>query len=306
MSSGFAHLAVHESARAPALARRWEQALASRRIPAVFHYSSPRQADLWRRVAQAHSPVWARPEFSGIYRAAAAKMPDSPWTLLALGPGGAEKETWILQAKGPSARKSAHCIAVDASADLALDSAENCVPHCARATAVCADFLLASPEGCRIWAAPETPLLATAFGVSPNCDPHALAEFISGVLRPGDWCLCSANLDGCRAPRGGPMDAAILAQYDNPETRAWIWRAVTDRGLEAEMGEPEFAVAEHGPGWREIQCRAAGEGGSWILFGSHRFHPDAFEEILAAHGLSVAERWITPCVQEGVWLVSKA
>jgi hypothetical protein len=138
------------------------------------------------------------------------------------------------------------------------------------------------------------------------------------LVRPEDYLLLSANL----AP-GADYAAGvqrILPLYDNALTRDWLMTFLLDLGVQANDGELRFAIEDDPAGSglkrvtacfrfarrREIQVDAqrfefpAGE--SIRLFFSWRHTPALVRSLLAEHGLSVLDQWITKSGEEGVFL----
>jgi hypothetical protein len=161
----------------------------------------------------------------------------------------------------------------------------------------------------------------TLFGMLPNFEPEFIFGRMASWLRPGDRLLFSANL----AP-GPDLEAgvrAVLPQYDNPETKAWLRTLLEDHGVSADCGSVVFHIEPvHGfPGCARIaadwvvsqssELVLDGEsfpllpGERLRLFFSCRHTPGSIEFGLRSHGLRLAQSWIAGSGEEGVFYVER-
>lgn len=323
---------VHESARAERLSRLRIASLEKGRVDSVFHYQSSHQADLWMAVHRAHAPVFGNEAFRSIYLKAAEatsrEVAGRRVRVVGYGVGGGWKERALLEALiGAGCR--VRYTPVDSSLELALHSAEVASDlGLEEVSPVIAD-LRGLPDADEWLGGREAGevRIFTAYGVAPNLLPDDFCGIVARALRSscgtgasggegscGDRLLLSANLL-C----GGADKEAVLAQYDNPETRRWIRQVLADWGWESLLGETQFSIEEiegvpavsASCGWlaraeKEV-CgvrRVFAEGERVGLFFSTRYTPELLGERLGRGGLSSGGAWVTPCAQEGVWSVA--
>lgn len=314
---------IHPSFRADALRERRLNSLRSSAIDPGFHYAGVRQADLWLKVHRAHAPGSIDPDFERIYRNladdVARTLHGRAVHVIGLGPGGGEKEAWVLQAlerRGCRLRYTP----VDISPELALQSAE-----AAESSADCSTFpvvgdlsmLTEQPDW--LGASDETRLY-TAFGLTPNFRPSTLFGALRSVLRQQDYLLISANL----APAIDDDEAdyrraciSIIGQYDNRETREWLREVLIEWGLAPMLSEPVFELGEiEGIGgffansqWlADARFELDGEefsvaaGDRLRLFFSLRYTHRRLPDKLSQYGLRIDHGYVASNGQEGVYL----
>lgn len=322
---------LHSSLRADEQSRRRLESLRGGALENFFHYVGVRQSQLWLAVHRRHAPLFRDPAFTAIYRdlsdAVARELSDQRLHVIGLGPGGGQKESWLLEAL---ARENATLgyTPVDASAELAWLSADRgrewgdsvSMP-------VVGDLSLlpdlpdlldkAGATGRRVY---------TAFGIIQNFSPEQIFPWFRSVLRPGDVLLLSTNLAPVAAgddTEAGYLRACrdVLPQYDNPETRRWLGQVLIDWGIAEYLTEPMIAL-EHLEGLPAFVARAAwrqattlefegepcrfGKGEDLRLFFSFRYTPASLAGRLAAHELVLGDGRVTPCGQEGVWRIQVA
>ena len=316
---------LHESAHPSALLAGARAALRRHEIPHALHYESDRQAALWQAVHRAHSP-WIRDDRCRHFYQSALEAVSSRITgelgMLSLGCGTGEKDALLLEALS---RNGTHVCyrAHDVSRALALESAARCQPLALEILppVVAALPLDSSLRQVLLKGFPAgTPMLTLMFGLSPNFEP---ADFFDGVVCMAEIgpVLLSANLaHRVDYPAGV---AAVLPQYDNPETRAWLMGTLTGLGLSAADGALIFHVSEPDTrlGVRGIDVRfvlsrareltvlgerlqlAAGE--ALRVFYSYRYTAAIMGSCLQQHGLVLEQEWISPMADEGLFLVRK-
>lgn len=279
-------------------------------------------------VHSTHSPAITAADARSIYDRAAEesvlRMEPGPWGCIGLGCGSGHKEARVVAAL--SARGS--CVTylpLDVSVPLVLISREAALAKVSNLSVhpIAADLIDAADLTAVI-----DPLLPsgaarcfTLFGMVPNFEPDFIFERLSAWLRPGDRMLFSANL----AP-GPVLEAgvrAVLPQYDNPETQAWLRTLLEDHGVAADSGSVEFHVewdlgfpgcARIAADWvvsrsselvldRESFPLLPGE--RLRLFFSCRHTPGSIEFGLRSQGLRLAQSWIAGSGEEGVFYVER-
>jgi hypothetical protein len=301
--------------------------LRSSAIDPAFHYAGVRQADLWLKVHQAHAPGSLDEDFERIYRDladdVARTLRGETVHVIGLGPGGGEKEAWVLQALQRHGCRVRYT-PVDISPELALQSAET-----AEALTGCPSYpvvgdlsmLTEQPD----WLADsDETRLYTAFGLTPNFRPSALLGVLRVVLRRQDHLLISANL----APVVVDDDAdyrractSVIGQYDNHETREWLKEVLIEWGIAPMLSEPVFDISElEGIGgffansqWlTDAQFEVDGEtftvtaGDRLRLFFSLRYTRRRLESTLSEYGLRIDHGYEAANGQEGVYLAAPA
>lgn len=326
---------VHSSLRAQHQSLRRKESLHQGAIDHVFHYQGPKQAQLWMDVHRRHAPVSANRSFEDIFgriaHQSAQELAGRSVHVVALGPGGGEKEAWLLEALQAAGCKLRYT-PVDAGMELALLSAEAAAPFLnTEILPVIGDLSLMEelPRWLERYPAQETRLY-TAFGLSPNFLPSTLFKWLSGLMRERDVLLLSANL--APLPLDAPSQAedgqdqyraaceAVLPQYNNPETLRWLGQVLADWGIQGLLREPRFHIrpfesilgfclqtnwlSDARFEWENepFQARA---GEVLQLFFSLRYTPEKLAEALLPFGLHLGAGHTTPCLQEGVWRVHR-
>lgn len=320
---------VHSSVRAHPQSLRRLASLREGVIDHLFHYQGVRQSQLWLEVHDKHAPGCIDPSFETTFRTVfedlAQQLKNQPLHVIALGPGGGEKEAWLLEhlkAAGCSLRYTP----IDGGLELALLSAE-----LAGAFAgpdihpIVGDLSLITelPDWLDRLPRQETRLY-TAFGITPNFLPSRLFRDMADMLRKEDLLLLSANL----APTGSvDCDASyrkgcesVLSQYDNPQTLHWLTQVLIDWGIRDSLSTPKFHIRsfENILGFslesewiqksefvweNEPFCALSGE--TLRLFFSLRYTTENLAQTLSNFGLQMRTGGVSPCRQEGVWRVSR-
>jgi hypothetical protein len=116
----------------------------------------------------------------------------------------------------------------------------------------------------------------------------------------------------------------ILPLYDNALTRDWLLTFLFDLGVERTDGELLFTIEDDpaGSGLKRIaanfhfarprEIQVDGEpfsfqaGESIRLFFSYRHTPEKIRVLLATHGLTDLDQWITKSGEEGVFLCRRS
>jgi hypothetical protein len=320
---------LHESLRAERQAERRLASLRTGEMDHFFHYAGVRQCQLWLDLHRRHAPVFADPAFEAIfrdlYRELAVRLAGQPVHVVALGPGGGQKEAWLLEALRDAGCRLRYT-PVDASAELALLSAEAGAPFVdGDILPVVGDLSLLKelPRWLDTQNSREVRVY-TAIGLLHNFLPIRFLAPFQSVLRPEDHLILGTNL----APGGDGSEAEylescrrILPQYDNPETRLWLRQVLVDWGLAERVAGPVIAL-ESLDGIAGFVARATWlrderlefegeafevrEGDSLRLFFSLRYTPARLAQLARLSGLALAEGAVTACGQEGVWRVERA
>lgn len=320
---------IHPSQFPEPVRLRLERALASRRLPARFLYDSPAQAARWLGYHAAWSPSRTESALLALYaerfESTLASMPPSI-AYVGLGCGGGTKDALFVR-RALDAGRTLRPTVSDTSPSLVMQALlrlGELEPGSGggrvdgpgdRARGLVID-LEVEPE--RSAFTDDRPTVWTAFGMVPNLEAEAFLSWAAGVIGPEDRLLVSANLHPSPFPSAG---ADILPQYDNPEARAWYAGAVAELGLNgAELSITGRSRREDGRAWRVEVCARAGEaatlrafdaevpleaGEALSVFFSNRYTPDAFEDELAAAGLTVVDRSIFDGGEEGIWTVRR-
>ena len=320
---------IHPSVRTEAQSRKRLESLQRGEIDHGFHYQGLKQAELWLKVHRRHAPLFADPSFAEIFRAIAAEtaseLAGRAVHVIGLGPGGGEKEAWVLEALRSTGCRLRYT-PVDTGLELALLSAEAAEPWVeAEIQPVVGDLSLLEEFPPWLERYPQDELrVYTAFGLTPNFLPGQIFPWLSAALREEDVLLLSANLAPAEDGSEEAYHAAcgkILPQYDNPETLAWLRHILADWGIAPLLGEPCFQIqAMDGLLGFVAHCRwlsdvsfpwegqpfSARHGERLRLFFSLRYTPGRLAAVLGQYGLSLKPGHVTPCGQEGVWTVGRS
>jgi uncharacterized SAM-dependent methyltransferase len=316
---------VHPSQFPSAVRRDLLESLRARQVNHKFHYDSYKQTQKWLALHEAYSPARTDAEcqatYSRAFAGAIARLPDQPVHLVGLGCGGGQKDLTLLQHLRASG-KSILYTASDVSTPMvlvAVQAVKAAIPGQECAPLVC--DLASVPDWGAMLHTPEAGArLITFLGMLPNFEPTQVLGQLSSALRSGDFLLVSANL----AP-GPDYEAGvkrILPLYANALTEDWLLTFLMDLGVERGEGQLRFRIerseetgmlriAAHFTFKRARSLRVDGEvfefraGERIRLFFSYRHTPGRVAGLLAAHGISVLEQWITPSGEEGVFLAQK-
>lgn len=289
-------------------------ALEAGRVDNRFHYVGERSAAMWRALASSHSPAHADDglaAYDDAARAALAALPAGPVHVIGVACGDGVKERRLLGALVSAGRDGISSTAVDVSVPLVTAAAEAMasVPGVAGADAVAVDITAVTDLSPLL--APRRPgvRVVTFFGVLSTLGPASLAAAMS-LLAPGDVIMTSANL---LPDRPGARDA-VMAQYDNPPTRAWLAAVLEDIGLAGtgdiamrwdESGDSPAIVGEVTP---DNPLAATVEGVTVLMpagrpirvLQSFRHDPAGLELLLASAGLRDVVACVSPSGEEGV------
>ena len=328
MTSPCVSVAIHPSLFPEAVQARLLASFQTRRIHGAFHYDTARRAHRWMQVHATHSPAVTADDARSIYDQAAREsvvgLVPGQWGCIGLGCGSGHKEARVAAALAAQG-SSVTYLPLDVSVPLVLISREAALAQLPNLTVhpIAADLTDASDLSSVI-----NPLLPagagrffTLFGMLPNFEPEFIFGRMASWLRPGDRLLFSANL----AP-GPDLEAgvrAVLPQYDNPETKAWLRTLLEDHGVSADCGSVVFHIEPvHGfPGCARIAADWVVSQSSVLvldgesfpllpgerlrLFFSCRHTPGSIEFGLRSHGLRLAQSWIAGSGEEGVFYVER-
>ena len=296
-------------------------ALEARRVDNRFHYVGELASSRWRDLAASHSPAQDADDgvvaYDDAAKAVIAALPEGPVHVIGVACGDGVKERRLLGALRSAGREDISATAVDVSVPLvvAADAAMAQVPGVVAIEGVAVD----------IGAVPDlSPLLSprlpgtrviTLFGVISTLGPGALAPAIS-PLATGDLLLVSANLLPERP--GGRDD--VMAQYDNPPTRAWLSTVLAEIGIH-EAGDIAFRwdnapdgpmiVGEVTPA-HAVMAQVEGvtvglpAGDPIRVLESFRHSPETLEALLLQEGLEVLQINVSPSGEEGVAVCRRA
>ncbi len=289
-------------------------------IQPKFHYDSLKQTLLWLQLHEAHSPArrdrGVKDAYDLAFAAATRACPEGKSVrLVGLGCGGGQKDAQLLRHLLRKGRRvdyhpvdvSAAMTLVARGAALRLLQAERCHPVVCDLAAQNNLPGLLPERGARV---------ITFFGVIPNFEPNHILPRLTGLLRPGDLLLFSANL----APG---LDYAagmkrILGQYDNVLTRQWLLAFLLDLGVQAGDGHLTFGIETGQAGLKRVVAdfqfirnrtlQVHGRefsfqpGREIRLFFSYRHTPERMKRLLERHGLRVENQWASASGEEGLFL----
>lgn len=323
---------IHPSQFPAAVAEQLRESLRTRRMNHKFHYDTPRQAAAWLRVHEAYSPARRDAECGLMYATAFAEVAQrlagvGDLDVVSLGAGGGQKDALLLRAllvSNPAVR--CRYVPVDVSSGLSLVSrsaavdagvrAEECFPMVVD--------LAVEPD----WAGALRGVTRAGvrrvicfFGMLPNFESEWVLTRLAQMIGPEDVLLVSANLaPGPSYPDGV---AQVRPQYANDLTCEWLLVSLLNVGVERSDGAISVGIEEWPAGSgllrlkgeftfakaRMIRCEgedfsfAAGE--RFQLFFSYRHTPEILEALFQKQGMRVADAWINPAGDEGVFRVIK-
>jgi L-histidine Nalpha-methyltransferase len=321
---------VHPSREPIRVQQRLLDSLAQKEMDHQFHYVSPRQAQLWLDVHQQHSPARQDKNVLDLYQevfAFCAKQVCGSAQVVGLGCGGGKKDAALIQALSKRASALSY-LAADVSPAL-VQEARLQVAH---STGLGRESLqawvvdlrevvedtLPWKLGFEAWGEGAEQRFFTFLGMLPNFDPHQVLPILSRWLRPQDFLILSANLSPGDDYEAGCQ--AILPQYDNPETRRWLFAVLEDLGVAGGLADLSFGLGEV-LGIKRIEssftfpkkCRIDMEGVSFSyekgerlrLFYSNRFRPSQLDRLLERCDFVSRFSQLSESREEGVWVVQK-
>ena len=317
----------HSSARFDTLQRDVVESLRAGRLDPKALYLTPQQADLWREVSRKHAPK--SPEFRRIYEDAFARVAGEDTRsdattveLVGIGSGTGRKEAELCRRLIAQGRK-VRFTGIDVSEPLVLEAAGLLVSAGAehRRSLVCD---LAEVDYLRGWLDEQigsSPRLMTFFGLVPNFAPSRLVAILRALLGHGDVLLASVHLAPVAGEEKIDMEnamAALLPQYDNPETRSWLAAGIdaweirdrvtepvmvigTVEGIPAFLGQVRWkspaAFSFRGETYSPDPARAL------ALFQSLRYTSRTFDACMKAAAFRSERLSVTRCGEEGIWAI---
>ena len=309
------------------------ESLRTREMNHKFHYDTPKQNLLWLRLHEAFSPARTDPDCLRIYDAAFAHCAAQLTTareveVVSLGCGGGQKDAQLLRLLSlalPGVRL--RYVPVDVSPGLVLISRASAVEAglaCQDTAPIVIDLAEADD-----WASALSTALGSTgrrvvcfFGMMPNFIPGSVLPQLSGLIRPSDLLIVSANL----AP-GLDYEAGVeqvLPLYDNAMTRDWLWSVLLDLGVERDDGKMDFTIARRAESSGLLRIESAvtfgracrikyggvtyeyASGDTFRLFFSYRHTPDRLAAMLAPHGVEMQAHWTNMSGEEGVFVCIRA
>jgi L-histidine Nalpha-methyltransferase len=321
------NVAVHESASPDFTRERILAALQRGELDPSLLYAGLRQTSLWTHLHDTLSPARTDSSVAGLYETAFGEIARNVCAnvvhvvSLACGSGG--KDVSCLRALRTDARATIYTPA-DISVEMVLTAQRiasrafrglQCTPlvcDLARCSVLPAILKQFDPSG--------TERLILFLGTIHNYWPSDILKSVLYPLRAQDQLLVGANL----APSENYNEhlTRILAQYDNPPTRAWLMGALSELGLMKEDGELYFRLADAEDKTklgriearfrfsRVCEARVLTEtvrfdkGSELRAFYSYRFTPDRLRAFLQDSGLEITSEWLS--LEEGLFLCRRS
>lgn len=322
------NIAIHSSVFPERLWGAVVTSLRTRRIDPRLHYEGARQMLRWQAVQEQFSPAARDQVFREVYQPCfehlAHELAGRRVEVIGLGCGSGWKEARLLQALESAPTPLAYW-PVDASLALLIEAhraALAATPACA-VHPIAADLTELDDLGGLI--GPRSPeaegRIITCFGVLPSLEPAVIGPRLAQWVSPGDWLVASANLAPGNDYLAGTR--AVLPQYDNPPTRAWLLGTLTELGFEPQDGSLSYSVesaAEAFGLWRIVadfalhrsrvieldnECFEFGAGARLRTFFSYRFTPERVRSLLNLRGLETTASWLSASGEEGVFLARR-
>ena len=282
---------IHPAHTPEALGKEKAHAIQAGKIPAKFHYETPRQAELWLALHEQFAPpADLAPLYEQAAQTAAANWPHPNGTLIALGCGGGEKDCRLLRHLPNETR----FVPTDVSEPLVRQAAALAARECPDAEIVPLVFDLALADHLNEFIEPHLTAdrMFTFFGLLPNFQPAEILPNLRALLSPGNTLLLSANL----APNG---IEAILPQYDNEPTAQWLHEF--PRANSFPDGEVVMSAERDGDLDR-IVARYVSPASTTQLFVSYRYTVATLRDTLQPHGILIEQEFISANGEEGVFL----
>ena len=317
------NVAVHESAGPDFTRERILASLARGEVDPALLYAGTRQTTLWLALHREVSPALQDASVISLYQqafaSAAGRFKGNVVHLVSLACGSGGKDLAAIQELRSSERA-----VIYTPADFSLEM----VLTAQRAAADSFRGLQCTPLVCELLRCSVLPAILKGFdpsgaerlilflGTVHNYWPPDILKSILYPLRSQDRLLLSANL--APAAEYEPALRRILAQYDNPPTRAWLWGALSELGLTENDGQLSFHLPAEDrlPSLKRVEARfeftrpreiqvfessrGFSPGDTLRVFHSHRFTPDHIRAFLAQVSLVVEQEWLAP--EEGLFL----
>lgn len=319
MTVAWPAVTVHPSQFPEVVDQEVLQSLQARIISGKLHYQSYLQAARWTRIHESFAPTDSVDE---VFTALLERLETHRWPknleVFSLGCGQGEKDVRVVQGLRQHA-ESVRYVACDASLSLvlsAMNRMQATLPSVLTRGLV-ADVVRATDLD--TFGDPESARLFLFLGMMPNVSGQMMLQRLKGWMRPNDHLWVSANLAPGDDYRAGCQ--AILPQYDNPPTRAWLETFLEGLGLK-DSGALTFhiepvpetpnllRIAANFQFHQAASTELLGEAirfspnDNLELFGSTRHTPSLLEKLLAEAGLSIQDRARANNGEEGLWWVS--
>ena len=293
--------------------------LCARRLNHKFLYESNRQAGLWLAIHNKFAPFTIGRNGEGVYARmssrCAERLGGCPVNVISLGCGSGHKDAGLLRELKEYGCRLTY-VACDVSPALVIEASQTVGASCegVQTSRLVCDLLATGIEPA---ANSKSERLILAFGLIPNFEPSVFFARVKDWLSGGARFLMSANLSV-----DGSLDA-IVPQYDNIETRAWLLAFVRDLGVDVDSDHIRFTVetdAEFGTLQRieanlvlERDCDVsigsetirfeAGE--RMRLFFSYRYTLAQLNDAALAHGLTIIDSEVAADGEEGVFELAR-
>lgn len=323
------HVAVHESALPPVARRRIVEALRRGELDSSLLYfglgQTLRWVDLHHALAPAHQPdITAM--YDAAFRRGAELCQGNVVHVVSLACGDGTKDLRCLQLLRESGRTVIYT-PTDVSLEMVL-TAEQTTTSALRG-------LQTTPLLCELAQCTVLPALLKSFdpsgaerlvlflGTVHNFWPPDILRSVIYPVRSQDHLLIGANL--APSDRYDSALNGILAQYDNAPTHRWLMGALSQLNITTNEGTLIFSVvpSESNPGLKRIQADFifAREKKEIIFFGekivfakddklrvfySYRFTVDHLRDFLTEARLSIAQEWVAPNKEEGLFLCRRS
>ena len=323
------NVTVHESALPAASRARILEALRRGELDPALLYNGLRQTLRWIELHHAVSPAQRDTSIQELYenafRRAAELCRGNVVHAVSLACGDGTKDTRCLQVLRASGRTVIYTPA-DVSAEMVL-TAEQAATTALRG-------LQTTPLVCELGYCSVLPALLKNFdpsgaerivlflGTIHNFWPPDILKSVIYPVRSQDQLLIGANL----APAANYDDSLnrILAQYDNAHTRHWLMGGLSDLEISSADGALSFSLvsAEAQPSLKRIQAdftftreKQINFFGEPVVFStnqklrvfySYRFTVEHVREFLTRARLKIAQEWIAPNDEEGLFLCRRA
>jgi hypothetical protein len=322
------NVAIHPSVFPDRLRAAVVASLRTRCINPRLHYEGARQMLRWQALHAQCSPAVREQVFQEVYQPCfdhlARELAGRRLEVIGLGCGSGWKEARLLQSLHAGHARLAYW-PVDASLALLIEAhraAWAAAPACA-GHPVAAD--LAEVDDLKDLIGPRSPevqgRILTCFGVLPSLAPEVIVPRLARWVSSGDWLVASANLAPGDDYLGGTR--AVLPQYDNAPTRAWLLGSLAELGFEPHDGSLSYSVETAAEAFGLLRIVADFElhrprgielehetfefeaGARMRSFFSYRFTPDRVRALLGVFGLETIAAWRSGNGEEGVFLARR-
>ena len=322
--SEFIDVAIHPSAQPDEFMASLRRSFEGRSIDPKFHYTSPRQAQMWLALHRKYSPYVNSRSGGDIYDSAfnwaAGQLTGKAIHLVSLACGGAGKELRLVKTLQRAGQEIFATVS-DISVPLVIAGYQTLAQgNVLAGTQAVAFDLLESGELNQIFKAKAPDHfkhhLVTCFGLMPNVEPLVIGARLAALACQNGVLLVGANLVPELNYEQGTRD--ILGQYDNAETQGWLSLLLTDYGFQFGHDEIRFSVEPCAslPGLLQIvaqlQLRRAqtielggavlnfSAGETLRLFFSNRFTPALLRQVFQLSKMKILREWISAEENEGI------